>query len=151
MVSDGVIAFPPDLPGILGAAALLRRLGPDHSLLALSPHEVARRLYGLSAEPVPRQVFVVDLVPADSLDTLLVPALHRFVAAGVRVTWVHGGDEPPALLEGLGDTIDLWAGREESWRLIADANGDLAFAELAEAIQARAGGAGATWRTVLEA
>src|SRR5437867_13451624 len=106
-LSGGAILFPPDLRGMLGAAALLRKLGPEHDLLTLEPHETARRLYGLSAEPVPRRVFVLDLVPTDSIDTLLVPALHRFVAAGVRVTWVYGSDEPSPLLQGLGDIITL--------------------------------------------
>jgi hypothetical protein len=150
-ISGGVILFPPDVQGMLGAAALLRKLGPEHDLLALEAHEATRRLYGLSAEPVPRRVFVIDLVPTDSLDSLLVPTLHRFVAAGVRATWIYGRDEPSPLLEELGETITLLSGTTESWRLIVDASNDVDFGELADAIEARAEGPGTIWRMMLEA
>ena len=153
-VSSGLVVFPPDLRGMLGAAALLRKLGSGHDLLALCPHEVARRLYGLSAEPELRQAYVVDLVPTDSVDTLLAPALERFAAAGVPVTWVDGDGELAALLApvpSVGDRVDLWDGAGESWRRVAERNGDGAFIELANTIEAQAEGSGAAWRSVLEA
>lgn len=149
--SRGIVVFPPDVPGMLAAAGLLRRLGPDHDLLALGPHEVARRLYGLSAEAELRPVYVVDLLPTDSVDTLLVPALDRFAEAGIPVTWVLGGGEPGELLDSLESRVVLWRDHGDSWRLVAAAHGDAAFAELAGAIIAGTHEPGATWRTVLEA
>jgi hypothetical protein len=151
VISGGVILFPPDVEGIIGAAALVRRLGPEYDLLAVSPHETTRRLYGLSGEPVPRQVHVVDVVPTDSLDSLLVPALHRFVAAGSPVTWVYGRSEPPDLLRGLGDLIRLQtADGREAWRIVAEAAGDRPFLAFADPIS-RGNGPGTDWRMLLSA
>lgn len=153
-ISRGVIVFPPDVQGILGAAALLRRLGPDHDLLAVAAHEAARRLYGLSGEPVPRQVHVVDLVPSDSVDTLLVPALHRFAASGARAVWYHGRPEAATVLHALGDTVTLRMSDDgtPTWRLVATEAGDDPFIALCEGIETAEGTAkrpGTTWRMVL--
>jgi hypothetical protein len=151
-MSGGVILFPPDVQGMLGAGALIRMLGPEYDLLAVSPHEATRRLYGLSAEPVPRRVYVVDVVPTDSLDTLLVPALHRFVGSGAPATWIYGRLEPPTLLEGLGDIITLHVDEgREAWRIVVRMSGDQPYLKLADAIEAREEGPGMTWRMVLSA
>ncbi|HEX2052463.1 MAG TPA: hypothetical protein VHJ78_01885 [Actinomycetota bacterium] len=114
-----VLLVPPDVPGFLAAGAWLRRTGPGSEIQVVAPHEVTRRIFGLAAEQEKRQITVADLVPMDSVDSLLVHALRTFSEAGLRVRFVYGDrglPDPPAVVMELAEV------RRETgpvWRLFA--------------------------------
>jgi len=129
-----IILFPPAVEGLLGAAAALRWVGREQDLQALAPHETARRLYGLAAEPQPRNVIMIDVVPTDSVDTLVLPAVQRLLGAGRTVSWYLGrGDGASPDAPGPVPGLHLVRG-EAGWHAICEETGDQQFALVAAAI-----------------
>jgi hypothetical protein len=149
-MSDHVILAPPDLSGLLGAAALCRRLWKSDPGL-LWPHELSRRVAALADEPSAAPVSIVDLVPADSIETLLIPSLERLVDRGLRAVWYYGRDEAAPALRSLRGLVDLhYEAGARTWRLVC-AEQDRQFVDFAEAIEGGIDEGGRRWQLFLHA
>lgn len=129
-----VLLVPPDVPGYLAAAAWLRNGGMDGDVQIVAPHELSRRLLGLSTEPVKRQVTVVDLVPTDSIDSLLVPALTAFRDAGIPVRFLFGDRDLPEPPQAIRDLTEIRSEKAPSWRVVAGSE-DREYSALADALE----------------
>ncbi|MGH2820251.1 MAG: hypothetical protein ACRDJ5_06335 [Actinomycetota bacterium] len=147
---DDIILAPPDTSGFLGAAALRRRL-PGSDVAFLWPHELSRRVAALADEPNCPVTWVADLVPTDSVRSLLIPSLQRLVDRDVRAVWYYGRAEPAPALQALGDVVELhYEEGAGTWRL-ARGQEDEGFLALADDIEGTSGGTGAGWRLMLRA
>lgn len=149
--TEHLFVAPADPDGALAIAALRRRFGP-HDFQFLRESEVARRLAGLATEPNPSAPWIVDLVPSDSVDTLLMPALAALERAGARASWVYGRrQQPPVAIEALRDHAELVVEPgTPSWQLLCR-QGDDDFCELGAEIRDRSTERGSAWATVLDA
>jgi hypothetical protein len=145
MARDLVLA-PADTSGFLAAAALRRRT-PLAEVRFLWSRELSRRLAAVADEEEPPRVVVVDLLPVDSVDTLLLPALTTLNERGVRTAWYYGREEAAPALLALSNLADVvYDEGVPAWRLvIGDSDPD--FAALAERVIASE----TAWRTVLKA
>jgi hypothetical protein len=148
--SSQIILTPPDSSGLLAAAALRRRLaGGDVALVW--PHELSRRVAALADEPGAARTSVIDLVPTDSVQSLLIPSLRRLADQGLRAVWYYGRDEPAPALQALGDLVAVrYEEGAHTWRL-ACAERDKEFRDYAEAIESGSDERGIGWRLVLRA
>jgi hypothetical protein len=148
--SNQIVLAPPDTSGLLAAAALRRR-SPGCDVRLLWPHELSRRVAALADESDAAPTSIVDVGPADSVHSLLIPSLQRLVDRGLRVVWYYGREEPAPALLALGDLVDLRYGEgTPTWRLVcADRDGE--FIALAEAIERESDEEGSGWRLVLRA
>lgn len=149
--TEQLLIATPDVSGILALAALRRRFGPqDYQFLRVN--EVARRLSALAGEPSPSAPWVVDLVPTDSVETLLVPALHGLTRRGARATWVYGrAERPPKALNEIANCADLMVEPgTPSWKLVCR-RGDEDYCALSAEIQDASTERGSAWSEVLRA
>jgi hypothetical protein len=147
-----MILAPPDTGGLLAAAALRRQLGLDQDVQFLWGRELARRLSALADEPEPTAPVVVDLLPTDSVQSLVVPALERLDERGVQARWYYGLPEPAPALLALSELIDLvYEEGAHSWRLVLKEHRDANFLQLADAIEGESTEQGRAWRMVLRA
>ena len=129
-----ILLVPPDVPGFLAAAAWLRNGGMDGDIQIVAPHELSRRLFGLSTEPVKRQVMVVDLVPTDSIDSLLVPALTTFRDAGMPVHFLYGDRDLPEPPQAIRELAEIRTEKAPSWRVVAGSE-DREYSALVDALE----------------
>jgi hypothetical protein len=110
---------PPDAEGMLAAAAVIRREDRACDIQFLAPHELSRRVFGLVDDPHLSDLMIIDLIPTDSLEGLLLPALEQLRKRGVRLRWLYGRMDPAPALLALSELADIvYEEGAGAWRLV---------------------------------